>query len=148
MRGFLTRSTLNITGYYILQFYTSHKIKTNSSFKTQTKLWKLDFYINLQKYSITILYCSVSKESTCNTGDTRDRFSLPRLGRSPGGGHGNLLQYSCLENPVDRGAWWTTVQRVAKSQTRLTDCTLSPTPLPTHCTSETKAIMQINYVSI
>ena len=40
-------------------------------------------------------------------------------GRSPGGGHGNPLQYSCLENPMDRGAWWSTVHRVAKSQTRL-----------------------------
>jgi len=38
-------------------------------------------------------------------------------GRSPGGGHGNPLQYSCLENPTDRGAWWATVHRVAESQT-------------------------------
>ena len=41
------------------------------------------------------------------------------LGRSPGGGHGNPLQYSCLENPMDRGAWRATVHRVAKSQTQL-----------------------------
>ena len=41
------------------------------------------------------------------------------LVRSPGGGHSNPLQYSCLENPMDRGAWWATVHRVAKSQTRL-----------------------------
>ena len=40
-------------------------------------------------------------------------------GRSPGGGYGNLLQYSCLENPMDRGAWWATIHRVAKSQTRM-----------------------------
>ena len=44
---------------------------------------------------------------------------IPGSGRSPGGGHGNPLQYSCLENPMDRGAWWATVQRVAKSQTGL-----------------------------
>ena len=43
------------------------------------------------------------------------------LGRSPGGGNGNLLQYSCLENPMDRGAWQTTVHGVAKSQTQLSD---------------------------
>ena len=45
--------------------------------------------------------------------------SVPGLGRSPGGGHGNPLQYSCLENPVDRGAWRAMVHRVAKSWTRL-----------------------------
>ena len=43
-----------------------------------------------------------SKESTCNSGDVG---SIPRSGRSPGGGHGNLLQHSCLENPMNRGAW-------------------------------------------
>ena len=49
----------------------------------------------------------------------RDVGSIPGLGRFPGGGHGNPLQYSCLENPMDRGAWWATVHGVAKSQTRL-----------------------------
>ena len=54
-----------------------------------------------------------------NTGDVRDAGSLPGSGRSPGGGHGNPLQDSCQENPTDRGAWWATVQGVAKSRTRL-----------------------------
>ena len=45
--------------------------------------------------------------------------SITGSGRSPEGGHGNPLQYSCLENPMDRGAWWATVHEVAKSQTRL-----------------------------
>ena len=49
----------------------------------------------------------------------RDMSSIPESGRSPGGGHGNALQYSCLESPVDRGAWRATVHVVAKSQTRL-----------------------------
>ena len=49
----------------------------------------------------------------------REVGSIPRSGRSPGGGHGNSLQYSCLENPMDRGAWWATFHGVAKSQTRL-----------------------------
>ena len=44
---------------------------------------------------------------------------IPGLGRSPGEGHGNPLQYSCLENPMDRGAWWAIVPRVAQSQTQL-----------------------------
>ena len=51
--------------------------------------------------------------------DARDVGSIPGLGRSPEGGHGTPLQYSCLENPTDRGAWWTAVHGVAKSQTRL-----------------------------
>ena len=54
------------------------------------------------------------KESTCNVGDLG---SIPELGRSPGGGHGNPLQYFCLENPMDRGAWWAIVHSVAKSRT-------------------------------
>ena len=44
---------------------------------------------------------------------------IPELERSPGGGHGNPLQYSCLENPMDRGAWWAAVHKVAQNQTRL-----------------------------
>ena len=47
------------------------------------------------------------------------RCSIPGSGRALGGGHGNPFQYSCLENPMDRGAWWTTVHGVTKSQTRL-----------------------------
>ena len=50
-------------------------------------------------------------------GDVRDTGSIPGSGRSSGRGHGHPLQYSCLENPMDRGAWWATVHRVAKSQT-------------------------------
>ena len=52
---------------------------------------------------------SVYKESTCNAGDIRDADSIPGLGRSPGGGHGNPLQCSCLDNPMVRGAWQATV---------------------------------------
>ena len=54
-----------------------------------------------------------------NAGDVRDRGSIPGLGRSPGGGHGNPIQYSCLENPTNRRPWQTTVHRVTKSQTQL-----------------------------
>ena len=52
-----------------------------------------------------------------DAGDTRDVGSSPGSGRSPGEGHGNPLQYSCLENPMNRGAWWATVHGVAKSVT-------------------------------
>ena len=57
---------------------------------------------------------SDGKASVCNAGDPG---SIPGLGRSPGEGNGNPLQYSCLENPTDRGAWWTTVHGVAESRT-------------------------------
>ena len=59
----------------------------------------------------------VIKNLSTNAGDIRDVDSIPGLGRSPGDGHGKPLQYSYLENPMDREAWWTTVHRVAKSQT-------------------------------
>ena len=54
-----------------------------------------------------------------NEGDARDVGSIPGLGKSPGGGNGNLLQYSCLENSMDKGVWRATVHGVAKSRTRL-----------------------------
>ena len=54
------------------------------------------------------------KNLPINAGDSA---SIPGLGRSPGGRHGNPLQYSCLENPMDRGGWWATIHGVTKSQT-------------------------------
>ena len=59
-----------------------------------------------------------SKASAYNVGDSG---SIPELGRSPGEGNGNPLQYSCLENPMDRGAWQSAVQGVVKSLTQLSD---------------------------
>jgi len=56
------------------------------------------------------------KNLPANAGVAKDAVSVPGSGRPPGGGHGNLLQYSCLENPMDRGAWQATVNRGAKSQ--------------------------------
>ena len=74
---------------------------------------------------LIILYCTleicqvalVVKNPPANAEDLKDEGSIPRWGRSPGGGHGNPLQYSCLKNPMDRGAWWDTVHTVAKSWT-------------------------------
>ena len=59
------------------------------------------------------------KNLPCNAGGTGDTGVIPGSGRSPGGGNGNPLQYSCLKNLMDTGAWWATIQRVAKSQTKL-----------------------------
>ena len=64
---------------------------------------------------------SAGKESAYNTGDAGNEASIPGLGRSPGGGCGSPLQYSCLKDPMDRGAWWAPIQRVAKSPIRLSN---------------------------
>ena len=61
---------------------------------------------------------SDTKESACNAGDPG---SIPGLGRSSGEGNGNPLQYCCVENPTDRGAWWATVRGVTQSPTQLSD---------------------------
>ena len=57
---------------------------------------------------------SAVKEAACDAEDAGKEGLIPGWGRSPGGGNGNLLQYSCLENPMDRGAWWSTVCGVTK----------------------------------
>ena len=71
------------------------------------------------------------KNLPANSGDAGNLGSIPGLGRSPGGGNGNLLQYSCLENPRDRGAWLATVYRVTKSQIQLS-LQLGPIMFPLH----------------
>ena len=93
---------------------------------------EVNLYIHVKIYQIVYLkyvqsnvnyrgsqVVPVVKNLPANAGDTRDTGSIPGLGRSPGGGNGNPLQYSCLENPMDRGAWWATVHGVTKSQTWL-----------------------------
>ena len=65
------------------------------------------------------------KNPPANAGDVRDTGSIPGLARSPGGGNGNPLQNCCLENSMDRGAWWATDHVVANSQTRLSTHTAS-----------------------
>ena len=95
--------------------------------KSQTQLSKFQFtsqqleYVsgiwfgNLQTPKKTLPWCgSEVKASACNAGDLG---SIPELGRSPGEGNGNPLQYSCLENPIDGGAWWATVHKDAESDT-------------------------------
>ena len=81
------------------------------------------------------LFSSVSqaalvKNPLANAGDRREAGLIPEEGRSPGGGNGNPLQYSCLENPTDRVAWWATVHGIAKSKTWLSDWTHAHTHIP------------------
>ena len=78
----------------------------------------------------------VVKNLPANAGDVRDVASIPRLGRPPGGGHGNPLQSSCLENPVDRGALRATVHSVTKGQTRLKQLSMQ-THILSHTTPHT-----------
>ena len=63
----------------------------------------------------------MAKNPPANAEGITDVGSVPGLGRSPGGGHGNPFQYSCLENLMDRGAWWATIHSVTNSQTQLKD---------------------------
>ena len=81
-------------------------------------------YIN-KDFNVMGFHCgSDGKESACNT---RDPGLIPGLGRFPTEGNGNPLQYSCLENSIDRGAWWAIVHGVTKSRTRLSDYTFNYT---------------------
>ena len=75
-----------------------------------------DFLIMTMNHSGVSWWLS-GKESACSAGDIGDMGLIPGLGRSPGGEHGNPLQYSCLENLMDKGAWWATIHGVSKSQT-------------------------------
>ena len=77
---------------------------------------KTGWKVNIWNGFHICLHSSVGKESACSTGDPG---SIPGSRRSPGAGNGNPLQYSCLENPTDRGAWWSTINGVTKSQTWL-----------------------------
>ena len=66
---------------------------------------------------ITSQVVLVLKNPPASEGDVKDSGSITGLGRSPGGGYGNPLQYSCLENPMDRGAWRAIIHRIAESDT-------------------------------
>ena len=81
------------------------------------KQWHYKYVIFITSWASQVAL--VVKSPPTSAGDIRNACSVPGLARSPGGGHGNPLQYSCLGNPMDRGAWWVTVQKVTKSWTQL-----------------------------
>ena len=83
-----------------------------------------------------------------SAGDIRDEGSIPRSERSPGGEHGNPVQYSCLEKPIDRGAWLVIVIRVAQSQTQLKWLsTHTYTHTHTHTHTHARSVLRIHQVS-
>ena len=88
----------------ILYVYQTYKISVNNLYHGGIGIWISQMVL-------------VVKNLSASAGDVRDIGSIPGSGRFPGGGHGNLLQYSCLENPTDRGAWRSTVHVVTESRT-------------------------------
>ena len=96
---------------FTIFWYSENKLSAIQRLKKNLSI--TDLWGNASQVALVI------KNPFVNTGDTRDAGPILGLGRSPGEGQGTPLQYSCLENPMDRGAWWATVQRVAKSRTWL-----------------------------
>ena len=109
----------DIFPYSIIKHFQNHKAFEESKINGQ---WKIKFdKICQENYSLISVtqVALVVKNPPANAGDVRDTGSIPGWRRSPGGEHGNPLQYSCLKSLMDRGAWRAIVHRVAKSQTRL-----------------------------
>ena len=90
-------------------------------FQARVLEWGAIAFSNMYGYMCIYGFLSgtLVKNASANAGDARDLSSIPGLGRSPVEGNGNPLQYSCLENSMDRGAWWAVVHGVTKSWTRL-----------------------------
>ena len=103
-----SRKLIDYLSYLLLLFY-NEKDRNESDNLLQ----------NTQLISITSQVALAVKNLPASAADLRDTDSIPGSGRSPGRGHGNPLQCSCLENPMDRGTWQAIVHRVAKSQTQL-----------------------------
>ena len=118
----ISKSHLKSHTYSLSQYFSTYRnynsVESNqNSNENQCTLKKTkgDRVVNIPLDGLS------GKESACNAGDTGDMGLIPGLGRSIGGGNNNPLQYSCLENPMDRGVWRATVNRVAKSRMQLRD---------------------------
>ena len=126
---YILRGARNVI--YVKHTHIKAKQKTNTSnHPVHAVMWMFSKqqFGNVLPYPIDSCSCLCSlasqvvlvvKNTPVNTGNIRDMGSIPRSGRSPGGGHGNPLQYLCLGNPMDRGAWQATVHRIVESQTQL-----------------------------
>ena len=91
--------------------YFSSRLAQSSGGHEDTRAYTRSLIFDCEHIDLGFPVVSVSKESACNAGDPG---SIPGLGRSPGVGNSNPLHYSCLENPTDRGAWWTTAHGVTR----------------------------------
>ena len=125
----------NIRGWSLLQTTSARFCKIRASHQYSVKVLQVILMCSQGPGPFTCLHRSqvgtnnarasqvvlVVKNPAANAGDAGDTGLIPGSGRSPGGGHGSPLQYSCLENPMHRGACWAIVHGVAKSQTRLSD---------------------------
>ena len=114
---FRTRITWNIYIYSLIYDCENLKIdhrgnKKESAFKSARNRFSKPYHTRWTSQLVLM-----AKNLPANAGDVRDEGSIPGSRRSTGGGHGNPLQYFCLENPTDRGVWRVTVHGVAKSQT-------------------------------
>ena len=102
------------TDYLVLMKAFGHAECFSSTILFQVEPCNAVFSVSSRASQLTL----VVKNLPADAGDIRDPGSIPGSRRSPGGGHGNALQYFCLENSMDTGAWWATVCKVAKSQTQ------------------------------
>ena len=102
------------TLFFPLQIQSiNHSINNQSIISNQSINLLIKVLLGTANTPLGLLGGSVTKESTCNA---EHLHSIPESGRPLGEENGNPLQYSCLENPMDRGAWWATVHRVAKNR--------------------------------
>ena len=114
----LPRSDSASLSYQLLQLlWQQHKVPSRLSAMKQPSIWLTDAWQNTSTRGFP--GGSLVKNLPADAGDAGNEGLIPGSGRSPGGGHGNPLQYPCLENPTDRGDWRATVHGVAKSRTRL-----------------------------
>ena len=113
---------ISLTSFYTAFLPTSPKDQLNQLLPVlQLQVFFLYWLISINTYTYSgaSQVALVVKDPPTNAGNVRDAGSMPGSGRAPGGGHGNPLQYSCLENPMDRGAWRGMVHGVAKNWTQL-----------------------------
>ena len=115
--NYLGSISIPLRKLWYLDWY-KHLVAKNKILFYNTLIYMSEYKLNFIDQCMGLPYSSDGKESACNA---EDLGSVPGSGRSSAERNGNPLQYSCLEKPMDRGAWWATVQSIAKSWTQLSD---------------------------
>ena len=108
---------LNFLAVPLTRSHPALKVQSPNLLDRQGRPLSMEYFYSHVIYLWASQVALVIKNLPANAGDRRDVGLIPGLGIFPGGEHGNPLQYSCMENPMDRGAWQATVYRVTKSQT-------------------------------